>query len=74
MEERRTNERERRKGRREWLLARGKGTIAARGRSALSVQMGCQRVSINSNRGVKSRRGMSIKVKRGEVVSLFVAT
>lgn len=37
-----------------------------RGRSGLSVRMGCQRVSINLNRGMKSRRGMSIKVKRGE--------
>lgn len=43
-----------------------------RGRSALSVRMGCQRVSINLNRGMKSRRGMSIKVRRREVVSLSV--
>lgn len=43
-----------------------------RGRSALSVRMGCQRVSINLNRGMKSRRGMSIKVRRREVVSLAV--
>lgn len=51
----------------------GRGRIMGapqRRRSGLSVRMGCQRVSINLNRGMKSRRGMSIKVKRGEVVSL----
>jgi hypothetical protein len=44
--------------------ARERERPATRARSVLSVQMGCQRVSINSNRRVKSRRGMSIKVQR----------